>query len=255
MIQAKVTKNLTGITIQGDYDDFNDLVNAIYRMTGVDSNEAGLYDEVKMRLLGLCYDIRHAYMGDREVVLKDNVLNEDLKEEMGIKNCEQNIYYSVNVLYPEALFLALAVSNMFICCNYYYGKRDECDQEFKMFSSNSDYLKDKALLMLLSAVIFQSLEEVIGSDEFNKVYKLIEKSREYYIHYVTQYVDYCNLEFLKTNINKRKDKLIDITKKFIKPSKEYQRMEKRIKEYSQKHQIPIYAVEDDNLEYPNEIEW
>ena len=30
MIQAKVTKNLTGITIQGDYYDFNDLVNAIY---------------------------------------------------------------------------------------------------------------------------------------------------------------------------------------------------------------------------------
>lgn len=30
MIQAKVTKNLTGITIQGAYDDFNDLVNAIY---------------------------------------------------------------------------------------------------------------------------------------------------------------------------------------------------------------------------------
>lgn len=97
----------------------------------------------------------------------------DLKEEMGIKNCEQNIYYSVNVLYPEAIFLALAVPNMFICCKYYYGKRDERDQEFKIFSSNSDYLKDKALLMLLSAVIFQSLEEVIGSDAFNKVYKLI----------------------------------------------------------------------------------
>ena len=230
MIQAKVTKNLTGISIQGDYDDFNDLVNAIYRMTGVDCNEAGLYGEVNMRLLGLCYDIRHAYMGDREVVLKDNVLNEELKEEKGIKNCNQNIYHSVNILYPEALFLALAIPNIFISCKYYYyGKRDECDQEFKMFSSNSDYLKDKALLTLLSAVIFQSLEEVIGSDEFNKVYKLIKNSREYYMHYVTQYVDYCNLEFLKTDINKRKDKLIDITKKFIKPSKEYQRMEKRIK--------------------------
>ena len=255
MIQAKVTKNLTGITIQGDYDDFNDLVNAIYRMTGVDRNEAGLYDEVKMRLLGLCYDIRHAYMGDREVVLKDNVLNEDLKEEMGIKNCNQNIYYSVNVLYPEALFLALAIPNMFICCKYYYGKRDERDQGFKVFNSNSDYLKDKALLTLLSAIIFQSLEEVIGSDTFNKVYKLIENSREYYMHYVTQYVDYCNLEFLKTDIDKRKDKLIDITKKFIKPSKEYQKMEKKIKVYAQKHQMPIYEVEDDNLEYPNEIEW
>lgn len=224
-------------------------------MTGVDSNESGLYDEVKMRLLGLCYDIRHAYMGDREVVLKDNVLNENLKEEMGIKNCEQNIYYSVNVLYPEVLFLVLAIPNMFICCKYYYGKRDEHDQEFKIFSSNSDYLKDKALLTLLSAVIFQSLEEVIGSDAFNKVYKLIENSREYYMHYVTQYVDYCNLEFIKTEIDKRKDKLINITKKFIKPSKEYKKMEKRIKEYAQKHQISIYEVEDAHLEYPNEIKW
>ena len=142
MIQAKVTKNLTGITIQGDYDDFNDLVNAIYRMTGVDSNEAGLYDEVKMRLLGLCYDIRYAYMGDREVVLKDNVLNEDLKEEMGIKNCEQNIYYSVNVLYPEAIFLALGVSNLFICCIYFYGNRVVRDLVFMLFSSYSDYLID-----------------------------------------------------------------------------------------------------------------
>ena len=32
-------------------------------------------------------------------------------------------------------------------------------------------------------------------------------------------------------------------------------MEKKIKEYAQKYQIPIYEVEDDNLKYPNEIEW
>ena len=54
--------------------------------------------------------------------------------------------------------------------------------------------------------------------------------------------NYCNLEFLKTDVDKRKDKLIDITKKFIKPSKEYQKMEKRIKEYAKKHQIPIFSV-------------
>lgn len=93
-------------------------------------------------------------MGDREVVLKDNVLNEDLKRRNGIKNCEQNIYYSVNVLYPEAIFLTLAVPNMFICCNYYYGKRDERDQEFKIFSSNSDYLKDKALFNVIISSYF-----------------------------------------------------------------------------------------------------
>ena len=68
-------------------------------------------------------------------------------------------------------------------------------------------------------------------------------------------LNHCNLEFLKPSIDKRKDKLIDITKKFIKPSKEYQKMEKKIKEFTQNNQKPIYAIEDDNLKYSNEIEW
>ena len=40
MIYVKATKHLTGVTIQGDLDDFNDLVSAIYRMTGT-SEEVG----------------------------------------------------------------------------------------------------------------------------------------------------------------------------------------------------------------------
>ena len=70
MIYVKATKHLTGVTIQGDLDDFNDLVSAIYRMTGTSEEVGDLYEGVKNRLLGLCYDIRHAYMGDRDIVLK-----------------------------------------------------------------------------------------------------------------------------------------------------------------------------------------
>ena len=106
MIYVKATMHLTGVTIQGDLDDFNDLVSAIYRMTGTSEEVGDLYESVKNRLLGLCYDIRHAYMGDREIVLKDNVLGSNIKEEFGIHECNQNIYYSVNILYPEAIFLA-----------------------------------------------------------------------------------------------------------------------------------------------------
>ena len=45
MIYVKATMHLTGVTIQGDLDDFNDLVSAIYRMTGT-SEEVGDYMRV-----------------------------------------------------------------------------------------------------------------------------------------------------------------------------------------------------------------
>ena len=239
MIYVKATMHLTGVTIQGDLDDFNDLVSAIYRMTGTSEEVGDLYESVKNRLLGLCYDIRHAYMGDREIVLKDNVLGSNIKEEFGIHECNQNIYYSVNIVYSKG----------------YYGKRDQYNQEYKMINSYSNYFKDKALLSLLSSSIYQSLEEVIGSDEFNKLYSLINKENPDYVDYVTLYIDQCNLDLIKTQIVQRKDKLIDITRNFIKKNKEYKNIEKRIKAYAHKHQISIDQIEDVNIEYPEVIEW
>lgn len=95
-----------------------------------------------------------------------------------------------------------------------------------MINSYSNYFKDKALLSLLSSSIYQSLEEVIGSDEFNKLYSLINKENPDYVDYVTLYIDQCNLDLIKTQIVQRKDKLIDITRNFIKKNKEYKNIEK-----------------------------
>ena len=67
MISAKATENLTGITLEGDYDDLHEIVKSIYRMTGLEEDYEDDYWSVKNRLLGVCYDIRHAFMGDREV--------------------------------------------------------------------------------------------------------------------------------------------------------------------------------------------
>ena len=96
---------------------------------------------------------------------------------------------------------------------------------------------------------------MIGSDEFNKLYSLINKENPDYVDYVTLYIDQCNLDLIKTQIVQRKDKLIDITRNFIKKNKEYKNIEKRIKAYAHKHQISIDQIEDGNIEYPEVIEW
>ena len=78
MISAKPTENLTGITIEGNFDDFYEITDSIYRMTGFEEDYDDLYWGVKNRLLAVCYDIRHAYMGDREVKLVDNGVHDEM---------------------------------------------------------------------------------------------------------------------------------------------------------------------------------
>lgn len=67
MISAVPTENLTGVTIEGDFDDFYEIVESIYRMTGFEEDYDDRYWGVKNRLLGICYDMRHACMGDRDI--------------------------------------------------------------------------------------------------------------------------------------------------------------------------------------------
>lgn len=43
MIDIKPTGNLTGITIKGEYNDFDGLVGSIYRMSTTDEEKTDLY--------------------------------------------------------------------------------------------------------------------------------------------------------------------------------------------------------------------
>ena len=61
MLRIKPTEHLAGVTIQGDYNDFYELVHSIYRITGHDEDKNDMYYGVSNSLLGLCYEIRQVY--------------------------------------------------------------------------------------------------------------------------------------------------------------------------------------------------
>lgn len=58
MLTAKPTEKFIGVSKEGSYDDLYELVESIYRMTGLEDEHADLYWSVKNRLLGVCY-VRH----------------------------------------------------------------------------------------------------------------------------------------------------------------------------------------------------
>lgn len=78
MITIENTENLVRVCISGDYNDLDKLVDASYTITIDEYSEKNKsHVEISTRVLGLCYDVRHALQGDREVELVDNGMGED----------------------------------------------------------------------------------------------------------------------------------------------------------------------------------
>ena len=257
MVKAKATEKLTGITISGDFNDFYEIVESIYRMTGLEEDYGDRFWSVKNRLLGMCYDIRHAYMGDREIELVENGVCDDIIRYHSMIMPKTAVYYSANFLFPEAVFVALSISELCESSLYLYGekcKKIEGDDHIQY--KFTDYIKDKAILGTLSAVILGALGHVIGDAELEKLIQF--KHRQYgyiFAEYATQYVDKCNIDYLKTPLDKRKDKIKNITKRILQKPDAYKNM-KRDLEYSAKvHNCSFHELHDPRIVYPENVEW
>lgn len=257
MLKISPTENLTGITLQGDFNDFYELVESIYRLTGFEEIYDDVYYGVKNRLLGMCYDIRHAYMGDRDIILEDNGMDNERMKWHGMITPTQNVYYSVNVLFPEAIFIAASVPMMYIFAYRYYGESNKkrAVENEHMIMPYSYYLRDKANLDVLFAGIWKALGEVIGDEELEKILELKERTNERYIRYATQYIDKCNIDYLKTDVEKRKDKLKNTVKRIVKKPQAYLNMEADLAYWAKEYNTSMYELRDPKMNYPEEIEW
>lgn len=253
MITVKPTDKLTGVTIRGDYLDFSYLVESIYNLTSAGNDERSPYYSVAIRTLGICYDIRHAYQGDREIELVDNGMHAEIMKWHSLITPEQNVYYSVNILFPEALFVALAVKDLYL----YAGIRAEKSEtdEWQQPYSRAAYLRDIANLDQLAAGILEAFTEVIGQEDADKVIRLYQRTDQSYYQYASQYIDKLNLEYLKTIFDKRKDKLRNIAKRIIEKPTAYYKLEADLKYWAKEYKTSIHELHDPKLQYPEEIEW
>lgn len=260
MITSKPTKHLTGITLEGEYSDFYEMTECIHQMTGLDDSYDDIYWGVKNRLLGICYDIRHAYQGERNVLLAKNGVFEELMEWHSMVLPKNNVHFSAEILFPEAVFVALSAPELYLLSSRYYGSCAKKNETKNGFSAQrySDYLRDQALIDLLSSTILQALADVIGDDELEKLMKYHRRGYGpdfQFERYVTQYIDKCNLEYLKTDVEKRKDKLRNIVKRILLKTGSYEKMKRELEYSAKEYGCSIYELEYTKLEYPENIEW
>lgn len=200
MIKIQDTKNMIGITIHGDYEDLKALHHAIsdyLRFYFDHQKEQGAYSCYET-ILGLCYDIRHAYQGDRNIEAVDNnheniamlasciyQLDEKALKKERKKYGNGNLYFNVEVLYPWAVYYLYTLQA--ITEDTYQHNWFEND-EFGYTEYQAE--KDIALIQYFVHLLWEKLRDNLPEEVMQVIwnYTRIYNHIEYYFGYPDLYM-------------------------------------------------------------------
>lgn len=194
MITIKTTPNRFGISLQGDYHDLNALYDSIARYLELymANNKFYPYHEYEY-LLSLNYDIRHAYMGTRDVEIKENnasevgviaesifsISNQNKKDFSEIRRkCKNgNLYFGVEILYPLVFHYLANLSEI----TYEDPTSDWFDNlpkhmsDYNMIHAN----RDRAMILHFTSLLWENIQDVLGSRQALAAMEYYENNEEF----------------------------------------------------------------------------
>ncbi|SHJ72914.1 DUF6904 family protein [Alicyclobacillus tolerans] len=249
MLTLRNTPNLAGIEISGDYLDLDTLYLALHTAVG-DEGEFPAYEGARLCVLGLCYDLRHAVQGDREVGFVPNGMDADRMKFLGLIAPEKNLYYKVNALYPEILFVTIAL-NDFIRL---YAKKQAKSAPFPLLDKKNLWDSAIANVRLFQSQVINCVKAVVSEASFKRITNLMHKDYPWTDGYATQYLDLLNIRYLNIGDREERAKALSTTvKRMVEKGKEYQQVEQEVRAMAREHNC---SVEDISLveDYPD-VEW
>lgn len=256
MITIKNTENLTGVTISGDFNDLNNLVDAFYAITINEYSEKHRrYIEMSTRVLGLCYDIRHAYQGDREVELVDNNMTEDKMKWHSIIAPKSNVYYCCNYLYPEMFFIMLALNELvqlrigdLTKTRYIY--REALDK-------NVIWDDIIATIRAFQAEFVKCVRGTLTEATFARWLKVMNGAYLDIVNICGQYVDVLNIKYIKMTKEKRLNNLSSIARRIAqyRDDNEHDEIKEVVAEAAKEYECAQGDIRLKGIEYPEDIVW
>jgi len=243
MISIQPTQHLTGVTVSGDVHDFQELYDALHAIVGQES-EYPNYDAVRLRVLGVCYDIRHAIMGNRGAKHVPNGLDRDGMRFLSITGSEMNIYLTFEVLLPEMMFVSYAL-NDFI-------------HLFERNNKTHAWNSTSMAVRKFQSTFATCLEETLPEKKFAQLKKYFMPSNRWdltkYEGYMTQYVDMLNIKFIHMDQEKREKNISIFAKRLAEKDHRYMQVFHEIHAVAREngvHSDEILPIE----QYPDDYEW
>ena len=256
MIRIKNTPNFAGVEISGDFNDFESLVNAFYKVTVDESSQKNqAYIHISTRVLGLCYDIRHAMQGEREIELVENGINDAVMKFHSLIAPRNNVYYKCNYLYPEMFFTMLALNDL-----VKLRMRELTKSKYTFdLAFEKDVIWDEtiATIRLFQARFTECFEKIVTENAFNRWLKLMNNRYISFHEIAVQYMDLLNMKYLKMNNEKRLKNLTIIAKRIAEFQTDPDHIEIRevITQGVREQGCSESDLSLEGIEYPEEILW
>jgi len=251
MIFVKNTPNNTGVAVYGDYMDFENLYEALHTVAGNEDEFAG-FEAARIRVLGVCYDIRHALMGDRGIEFVDNGMDEEKKRRMSVLASDKNVYLKIYVLWPEILFVTMAL-NEFL--ELYAKKQTKTRYSSNLFAE-SKIIWDSAIaqVRMLQSAVAECLKQTVSEGAYARMLNVMNGRYVFIERYVTQYIDILNDRFIRMDREKRLKNISVFAKRIAEHGQEYWDLEFELGKEARQQNCSVDDLRLD-LDFPEDIEW
>ena len=203
MIKIRNTENLVGITILGDYEDLSTLRDAIsdYTNLHMSNSENDAAYHCYECILGLCYDIRHAYQGDRGFESVPNgseniaslaqciyEFSPETKKKINTNKRlykNGNLYFSADILYPWAVYYLFALESL-VEESYQSDWFENIDFDYDELRA----MRDEALIQYFVQLLWECVQKVLPEETFALLrdYVLTFNHKDFYISYPDLYL-------------------------------------------------------------------
>lgn len=238
MLTITATPNQAGVKISGDYFDLDELNMAIYRVIGEEGKYHD-YEGARMRILGMCYELRHAAQGDRNIESVFNGLHEHTKVQHGFIAPAKNIYFSTEILWPEVLFIVLALKDFTAL--------------YRKDQSQTDWDLNLPVIATFQSLVLDCLQGHIPDEVFSTVLEAFSQSFSVE-EYAIQYIDMLNLQVIDMEKTDREKSLPAIAVKVARQDKDYQAFRGEVLRAANPGKKSIHEIRV-SREYPEDINW
>ncbi|GAB6179029.1 hypothetical protein JCM14036_03480 [Desulfotomaculum defluvii] len=249
MLYAKNTPNNTGVAIYGDFMDFEALYDQLHEIVG-DEGVYPSYDTARIRVLGVCYDLRHAMMGDREIEFIDNGMDQDKMRRLSTITSDKNIYLVINVLWPEMLFVLMALNDFVLL----HARKQAKNTYTVMRHHKNIWDNSIAQVRFFQAAVAKCLKETVSEASYTRMINLMTKDYTWFDNYMTQYLDLLNLKFIEMDKEKRLKSIPTMAKRLVEKGKEYINLKEDLEEAAKLHNCSVKNLRL-KKDYPENIEW
>lgn len=248
MLNIKITENYGGIEVKGDYYDFEQLYDSIFKIIG-DGEDYPTLEKLRIQILAFCYDLRHAKQGSREIELIKNYMDNEIMKWHSIIAPTNNVYYKFNYILTQAMFVVYAL-NIFID-NYKYKKYKSS------YYTKVVYDEEINIVQEFQSKVIKAIVKILPENKKMGFLKLFYDRKFGTNRLVHQYLELIDCRYLAKNKEDRLKSIVNTTKRVIKywEYQEYINLEEELIEYAEENQCDIDDIRIDGTDYPEEIDW